>query len=223
MNHLKVILIFLSTLALSFYNGAIQAQSPIKDSIRLGKQVWSTMNLDVATFRNGDPIPEVQSQKDWQKASDDEKPASCHHRGRSGTGKYGKLYNWYTVHDSRGLAPKGWHIPTEAEWDTLINYLGGDSIAGRKMKNSPGFSALANGYRAGYGFLYNDDEAYFWSVTEGPHKENQNSEALAFSLLFHEFLGGGGITFTGIKVSYDKIEHKYSDKACGYSVRCIKD
>ena len=49
---------------------------------------------------------------------------------------YGNLYNWYAVHDSRNIAPDGWHVPTDAEWQTLVDFLGGNTLAGGKMKST---------------------------------------------------------------------------------------
>jgi uncharacterized protein (TIGR02145 family) len=90
-------------------------------------------NLNVATFRNGVAIPEVQDA--WYKAGDNKQPAWCYYDNDPKNGvKYGKLYNWYAVVDNNGLCPQGWHIPSDDEWDTLINYLGGKDVAGAKMK-----------------------------------------------------------------------------------------
>ena len=95
---------------------------------------------------------------------------------------YGQLYNWYAVTDSRNIAPTGWHVPTDAEWQIFVDYLGGDAVAGGKLKetgtvhwsspntgadNESGFSALPGGYRYGNGtgssIGYN---GYWWSATE---------------------------------------------------------
>ena len=102
-------------------------------TVKIGTQVWMAENLDVSHFRNGDPIPES---KDWI-TSEDGKPAWCYYNNEVTNGnKYGRLYNWYAVNDKRGLAPKGWHIPTDAEWKILINYLGGKNMACSKMKTT---------------------------------------------------------------------------------------
>jgi uncharacterized protein (TIGR02145 family) len=98
-------------------------------------------NLNVSTFRNGDPITETKTQEEWEKAGKEGKPAWCYYDNDPKNGaKYGKLYNWYAVNDPRGLAPAGWHIPTDTEWITLGDQLGND--AGKKMKSTSGW----NGY-----------------------------------------------------------------------------
>lgn len=106
----------------------------------IGTQTWTSTNLEIRRFRNGDIIPYYESFSDWKEAtekgeaaafrvlknlaSDAEKSTNC-----------GYLYNWYAVTDPRGLAPEGWHIPSASEWETLINYLGGSNEAARKMKD----------------------------------------------------------------------------------------
>jgi len=99
-----------------------------------------TENLNVATFRNGDPIPEAKTNEEWKKAGENKQPAWCYYDNDPKNGaKYGKLYNWYAVSDPRGLAPNGWHVPTDAEWTILTDYLGND--AGKKMKSNSGWDS----------------------------------------------------------------------------------
>ena len=113
-------------------------------------------NLNVEYYRNGDIIPQVQDEHEWASLKTG---AWCYYENDPANGKkYGKLYNWYAVNDTRGLVPEGWHIPSYSEWRELIEYLGEDS-AGTKMKstsgwfengngtNSSGFGALGAGYR----------------------------------------------------------------------------
>ena len=105
-----------------------------------------TKNLDVSIFRNGDPIPEAKTNEDWIQAIENNQPAWCYYDNNSVNGeKHGKLYNIYAVNDSRGLAPKGWHIPSDSEWTTLIDHLGGATSAGSKMKNKTGWNNSGNG------------------------------------------------------------------------------
>src|SRR3989338_8108735 len=84
--------------------------------VQIGGQTWMAENLNVESFRNGDPIPEVKSAEEWEKVGKRKKPAWCYYDYTSANGtKYGKLYNWYAVNDPRGLAPDGWHIPDSLE------------------------------------------------------------------------------------------------------------
>jgi hypothetical protein len=116
-------------------------KGPIK-GVAIGTQVWTTKNLDVATFRNGDLIPEAKTDEEWKAAGENKQPAWCYYDNKAANGtKYGKLYNWYAVVDYRGLAPAGWHVPTDEEWTVLSTYLGGKEVAGEKMKSRSGWDS----------------------------------------------------------------------------------
>lgn len=165
--------------ALTILSEPTLSNSTSLPSVIIGTQTWTTQNLDVSKFRNGDIIPEAKSGAEWVKYSEQRIPAWRYYDDESGA-KYGKLYNWFAAADPRGLAPEGWHIPSEAEWAQLINYLGGERYAGSIMKtregwetnngtNENGFSALPGGYVFnGWGGLCFDlgKSAYFWSSTE---------------------------------------------------------
>jgi len=111
-----------------------------KPTVVIGNQEWMSENLNVTTFRNGDPIPHAQTDEEWKKAGDNGKPAWCYYDNDPENGKkYGMLYNWYAVNDTRLLTPKGWHVPTDGEWSDLIDFLGGEKVAGKKMKSLAGW------------------------------------------------------------------------------------
>lgn len=113
-------------------------------TVQIGTQVWMTKNLDVATFRNGDPIPEVKTDEEWKQAGKNKQPAWCYYNNDPANGtKYGKLYNWYAVNDPRGLAPEGYHIPSDAEWTMLLNFLGSNN--NKKMKSTSGWLERSTG------------------------------------------------------------------------------
>jgi len=133
--------LFVSLAMILGLNPIFQAQT-----VTIGKQVWMTKNLDVSTFRNGDPIPEAKTDEAWKAAGENKQPAWCYYDNdpKNGT-KYGKLYNWYAVNDPRGLAPAGYHIPTDAEWTVLTDYLGGEDVAGKKMKSTSGWDSYTTG------------------------------------------------------------------------------
>jgi len=148
--------------------------------VTIGTQTWTSCNLEVITYRDGTSIPQVTDQATWAELTTG---AWCYYKNSSITGDtYGKLYNWYAVNDPRGLAPVGYHIPTDTEWTTLTTYLGGNSVAGGKLKetgtvhwdngntgasNSSGFTGLPGGYRSNFGgFTDEGNNAGFWSSTE---------------------------------------------------------
>jgi uncharacterized protein (TIGR02145 family) len=127
---MKHTLIFL----ILFLTGFSNAQT-----VTIGSQVWMTKNLDVSTFRNGDPIPEAKTDEEWKKAGENKQPAWCYYDNDPANGeKYCKLYNWYAVNDPRGLAPVGYHIPSDAEWTILLDNLGSNSL--KKMKSTSGWN-----------------------------------------------------------------------------------
>jgi uncharacterized protein (TIGR02145 family) len=159
-------------------------------NVTIGTQVWSSTNLDVTTYRDGTPIPQVTDPTAWIGLTTG---AWCYYNNDPVNGAtYGKLYNWFAVagiHDTdpntpnKTLAPQGWHIPNNLEWNTLINYLGGLSVAGGKMKetgtshwfspntgatNISGFTALPNGLRVWNdgGFLLIGAYGHCWSIDE---------------------------------------------------------
>lgn len=104
------------------YNAIDEIEVPV----RVGTQVWSNRNMNVSFFRNGDLIPQARTNEEWNRARENKQPAWCFYENDPANGvKYGKLYNWYAVNDPRGLAPVGYHIPSNAEWTILVNYLGG--------------------------------------------------------------------------------------------------
>jgi len=100
----------------------------------IGTQTWTACNLDVTTYRNGDVIPQVTDPTAWNNLTTG---AWCYYENSSSLGcTYNKLYNWYAVNDPRGLAPVGYHVPTEAEYETLRQFLGGTNVAGGKLKST---------------------------------------------------------------------------------------
>jgi len=114
--------------------------------LSINGKCWMAKNLDVSKFRNGDEIPHTQSDEAWQKAALSQQPAWCYYDNNPENGKiYGKLYNWYAVSDTRGLVPLGWHVPTDNEWINLADYLGGQQLAGGKMKSISGWAENGNG------------------------------------------------------------------------------
>jgi uncharacterized protein (TIGR02145 family) len=104
-------------------NPVVSNPSGPDKSVTIGTQVWMKENLNVSTFRNGEPIPEAKTAEEWKAAGEAKQPAWCYYDNDPKNGaKYGKLYNWYAVNDPRGIAPVGWHVPNNSEWDNYKNY-----------------------------------------------------------------------------------------------------
>ncbi len=151
-------------------------------TVKIGNQVWMAENLRTIQFNDGVDIPNITESSDWNYLIT---PACCWYDNDESTYKnnYGAIYNWYAVNPAgKSICPEGWHIPTDVEFNTLIEYLGSDSIAGGKLKetgtqnwNSPnteatnesGFTALPGGLRSNVGLFYNINfKGTYWSATE---------------------------------------------------------
>ena len=102
-------------------------------TIVIGQQEWMAENLKTTQFRNGTPILNILDMKAWEKNVSTAGWA-YYDNDETNDAVYGKLYNWFAVSDSQGLCPEGWHIPSDNEWNMLIDYLGGAESAGCKMK-----------------------------------------------------------------------------------------
>ena len=188
------------------------------NTVQIGSQVWMIENLKTSRYRNGGLIPNVTDNTAWSNSTIG--AWSYYNNAEANNAIYGKLYNWYTTLGDT-LCPTGWGVPTDAEWTTLTNYLGGESVAGGKMKtigttywNSPntgatnesGFSVLPGGYRS-----YDDGSFYsirfnavFWSATEGGSH---------YSSAWFRYLGDA----SGSVLRFN------NDKSLGASVRCLRD
>jgi len=189
----------------------------VYQTVKIGNQWWMAENLYVRHYRNGDKIPEVTENNLWKSLATE---AMCFYDNNSDYAPdYGALYNWFTVNDSRNIAPEGWHVPTTAEWQTLLDYLGGYKYAGDALKeagteywhspntnstNETGFTARPAGFRSeDNGKFYSMGSAtYFWSATS-----NGNNEA-GVSTLFSE---------------YSAMDIFDMDKKVGISVRLVRD
>ena len=186
-------------------------------AIVIGTQQWMRENLDVLTYRNGDIIPQVTDPTAWAALTTG---AWCYYNNDSTQGnKYGKLYNWHAVNDPRGLAPQGWHVPSDAEWTILETALGGASVAGGKMKeagtlnwttpntggnNNSGFAGLPGGNRNYLGSFVNvGNLGNWWSSTE-------------------EDSVGAWLRYLGYNIS-DLLRGGANYKYYGFSVRCLRD
>lgn len=141
---------FLFLVSLSFSNlFANQISSSLSDE----NKIWMPENLNVITFRNGDTITEIKDNKEWEQACNKGLPAWCYYNNEAtNEKKHGKLYNWFALNDSRGLAPEGWRIAKAAEFS---------SVDPSQLTNQLG------GFRNCYGAFHNiDSQGYWWSAED---------------------------------------------------------
>ena len=230
MKHLKWIILFLT---LSIYsqtpgNGLIDIDGNSYNTVVIGTQEWMKENLNVSKYSDGTIIPQVTDPTAWTNLNTG---AWCYYNNDPAKGAvYGKLYNWYAaagIYNAasltnptlrKKLAPMGWHVPTDTEWTTLTDCLGGGSVAGSKMKatgtslwsspntdatNSSGFTGLPGGYRDYDGPFNNvGSSGYWWSSSES------------------------GTTYAwcrSLGYNYGNAYRSSTDRTIGFSVRCLRD
>jgi uncharacterized protein (TIGR02145 family) len=203
------------------YGTMTDQEGNVYKTIVIGTQEWMAENLNTSIYRNGDAIPTNLDNAAWQSTTSG--AWAYYNNDASYACPYGKLYNWYTCVDARQLCPTGWHVPTDAEWIVLTNYLDGESVAGGKMKttgtieaatglwyspnadatNSSGFSGAPGGNRSddgGYSSV--GDFGLWWSSSEF-----DTFGAWGRSFDYYFGYAGRGIQF----------------KRLGFSVRCLRD
>ena len=199
------------------YGSMTDQEGNVYKTIVIGTQEWMAENLKTTIYRNGNAIANITDNAQWSGLTtgalislNNNSQFDC---------PYGKLYNWYAVVDPRHVCPTGWHEPTDGEWTTLTDYLGGVEVAGGKMKtmglqywqssntdatNESGFSGLPGGYRYYFNGDFNDvgDYGYWWSSSE----YDANNAWSRF--LYYDY----GNAYQG-----------YGSKQGGFSVRCLRD
>lgn len=184
-----------------------------QETVVIGTQEWMTKNLDVDTFRNGDAIPEMRSDEDWEEAGNSGLPAWSYFNNDKNN-SYGRLYNFHAVEDSRCLCPEGWRIPTDEDWIKLELEVGNNIAYHLKSKagwhkngngiDSYGFNALPNGMRYYDGqFFYFNESAFWWTASS--------------VVLKHAWLRYLEFDYS------DRIFRLTARKHAGFAVRCVKD
>lgn len=188
-------------------------------TVTIGTQTWMAENLRTTKYNDGTVIPNVTDEHNW---FDLKTGAYCNYNNTINAdtiATYGRLYNWYAINTGK-LAPKGWHVPTDAEWTTLTDYLGGDSAASRKLRekgtthwkcqntgatNETGFTALPGGYRnySYYGQFYEvGEDCRLWSATN-----------FTTSSAWYRF----------VDCNNSDVGRYGFEKTSGLSVRCVRD
>lgn len=200
------------------YGTVADIDGNVYKTIKIGDQVWMAENLRVTHYRNGDTIPNVKDTTAWASQTEG---AYCNYNNTEDPdtiATYGRLYNWYATQDTRNIAPEGWRVANGTDWLTLINYLGGDTIASKHLKevgtlhwdgpndadNSSGFTALPGGWRVNVNYpikfgLY----GAFWTSSV----YSQSSAPFLYLTTWHD------------NVVYKSFNYKVN----GYSIRCIKE
>jgi uncharacterized protein (TIGR02145 family) len=187
-------------------------------SVTIGEQVWMKENLKTTKYLNGDLIGTTTPATKDISLETTPKYQWAYDGNESNVAIYGRLYTWYAVTDSRNICPSGWHVPTDAEWTTLTTYLGGDSVAGGKLKetgikhwttpntgatNETGFTALPNGYRYLDGSIINVGLVGFWWTSN----EFSSTDAYYRYMICY----------------FSYLSRLNDNKKYGFSVRCLRN
>ena len=198
------------------YHGTVSdIDGNVYNTVMIGSQVWMAENLKVTAYRNNVTIYNLDDQNDWNNTEDG--AYVWYSNDISWKDHYGALYNWYAVSDPRGICPTGWSVPSDEDWQEMVNHLGGSSVAGGRLKstrtepdphprwrspntgatNETGFTALPGGLRDPY---YYDvgSSGYWWTSSEQ-------------SKAYYMSRNSGSIWGSTVP------------KQFGLSVRCIKD
>ena len=206
------------------YGTMTDQEGNVYKTIVIGTQEWMAENLNTGIYRNGDAIPTGLSNAEWENTINTQQGAWAYYNNDASYAcPYGKLYNWYTCVDARQLCPVGWHVPTDAEWTVLTDYLGGRVVAGGKMKttgtieaatglwlspnteasNTSGFSGAPGGIRVDFGeYVSIGYNGFWWSSSE-----------VVTNFAWDRFVDYGD----------GDAEWDSSVKQLGYSVRCLRD
>ena len=202
-------------------NQISDADGNIYSSVKIGTQVWMVENLKTTKYNDGATIPLISDNTTWKNSTDG---AYCwYNNDINNKGSFGALYNWYAVNKGK-LCPAGWHVPSQSDYTAFIDFLGGESVAGGKLKtigtiedgnglwyqpnvdatNEYEFSALPGGMRGGGAGNFSDLNygGVWWSSTEST---SDNSIYLYINNFDATFFNG------------------VTTKKAGFSVRCLKN
>jgi uncharacterized protein (TIGR02145 family) len=191
------------------------ADGNVYHTVQIGSQTWMLENLKTTKYNDGTSIRLVTDDLEWARLSTD---AYCWYDNDSASSidSYGALYNWTAV-NSEKLAPVGWHVATDADWTTLTTFLGGESVAGGKLKvkgtgdwqspntgatNEVGFAALPGGYRSTDGTFSDIGLSGDWWTASDENDINA--------------------WFRGVGNNLASVSRIGLNKVYGLSVRCVK-
>jgi uncharacterized protein (TIGR02145 family) len=209
----------------------------VYQTVTIGTQVWMVENLKTKHYRNGDPIPNITEQLEWNGLSKTRTGAYCDYDNNpNNSRKYGLLYNYYVVADNRGITPEGWHVATDDDWDELESFVAftyqnpaktlasksGWAISneygsiGYKMNenNETGFNALPSGRRVTGGFIEIGKYARWWGNTGVSNDVGAGTGTLMVALSYQP---------TGPYYYYWFYSNGSEARYNGYAIRCVKD
>ena len=210
-------------------------------NVTIGNQIWQSTNLDVTTYRDGTPIPQVTDPTQWANLTTG---AWCYYNNDPANGPiYGKLYNGYAVegiYDTaslnnpslrKQLAPVGWHIPTSSNWIQLVDFLGGEFVAGKKLKSIGKLQDLTGLWAAYISpgdplneqiFSVGTNESGFTAFPGGCRIANGTFNFINYNGTFWYYPFNGSVA-RNLDSTMDDINFLGTNSKAGFSIRCIKD
>ncbi len=183
-------------------------------TFKIGRQEWMAENLKVSRYNNGDPIKNITDYDEWNFTTSG--AWAFYENNKNYNDYYGKLYNWYSIKDPRGLAPKGWHVPSKNEWEEFVKYLGGYQVAGTMIKTLVRLSHIR------YGEVENWDPLSFYAGSR------YLSGAFCFRMYNTYFWTSSGKDnnqswYLNINNYNSEIYNDYNFNKVGMSILCVKD
>lgn len=208
-----------------------------QDKIQIGEQIWMSHNLDVSTFSNGDSILEAKSHDEWERAIEKKQPCWCYYRNNKDNNYIGKLYNYYAVIDSRGIAPEGCKIPSTKDFEKLLKFTQNEDSLLTLMQigvwhrffekgnvnrstNKSGLSILPAGLRYAKFVTYWDDEALYRYDDFGYLGERSYWWSSDGGYLCLGYLNEVYLAKDELKMEISKHQQQYFNRD-GFSIRCI--
>ncbi len=196
------------------YGGAIDQDGNVYKTIVIGTQTWMVENLKTAHYRNGDAIPQVTSNTTWTNLTTG---AYCYYNNNpTYNDTFGKLYNFSTVLDSRGLAPLGWHIPKHTDINILYTFLTGGTVRPYSMQEAGTSHWLAPN-------AYATNETGFTGLPGGERSSGFTGKGQIGKFWLNEIFALGNADFISLHSSIDDISGDVDFWYAGLSVRCVKD
>jgi uncharacterized protein (TIGR02145 family) len=188
----------------------------VYNTVQIGDQIWMKENLKTSRYNTGSAIPYVVDNGSWSGLNTG--AWSYYNHDENNNAIYGKLYNWYAV-EGDSLCPVGWHVPTDAEWTVLTDYLGGESVAGGKLKEVGTFHWTGSNTGA-------TDEVGFTALPGGiRHVDGSFSSIRTFGYWWSATPNGSYNSWSRYLSFYSANVYRTSiyDKRYGFSVRCLRD
>ena len=202
------------------YGSMTDQDGNVYKTITIGTQTWMAENLRTTKFRNGDPIANETDDAKWVALTSS---AYCiYNNDASFKSTYGLLYNWYAANDSRIIAPTGWHVPTGSDWSTLSDFLGHNSVAGFKLKES---DTIHWAKIVKYGLTPSTNESGFTALPGG-NRNNLSCSGMRQSggwWIVGHTSSAGNIGYRYLEVGSDYFDSKNALYYLGLSIRCVKD